>query len=358
MGEQLKTITEPQVRFRGFTDEWEQVKVADIFNVTRGKVLSKDLVSVDKSDDNIYPVYSSQTSNDGLMGYYNEYLFDKAITWTTDGANAGTVNYRGAKFYSTNVNGVLLSDEGYVNQCVAEILNKIAWKYVSKVGNPKLMNNIMSDIPITIPHIEEQQKIGNLFQILDALAASSNEQVENLNQQKQALLQRLFPQKGETVPQVRLDGFSDAWEEVKLGDVVADKSIKLGRGKVIAKTELNNEGLGYPVYSSSTVNKGLMGYSYTYDFSNEMITWSIDGGGHFFYRHDHHYSITNVSGYMLVDDSVFDYKYLSEMLELQRPRFEFDYQNKAHPSVIKTLYRVYPTITRRTTSHRQPVQDT
>ena len=66
----------------------------------------------------LYPVYSSQTKNDGLMGFYNDFLFNDAITWTTDGANAGTVRLREGKFYCTNVCGVLLSDEGYANKLI------------------------------------------------------------------------------------------------------------------------------------------------------------------------------------------------------------------------------------------------
>lgn len=125
---------------------WKQRKVADIFKVTRGYVLAAPMTR--QSADSIYkyPVYSSQTLNEGLMGYYNKFLFDSAIAWTTDGTNAGTVKYRNGQFYCTNVCGVLLSDVGLANKANAEALNNIAWKYVSKVGNPKLMNNVMSEI--------------------------------------------------------------------------------------------------------------------------------------------------------------------------------------------------------------------
>ncbi len=104
------------------------------------------------------------------MGYYDKYLFDSAITWTTDGANAGTVRYRKERFYCTNVCGVLLSEEGLANKANAEALNNIAWKYVSKVGNPKLMNNVMSDIEFYMsPSLVEQQKISSLLERLDSV---------------------------------------------------------------------------------------------------------------------------------------------------------------------------------------------
>jgi len=104
------------------------------------------------------------------MGYYTDFLFDNAITWTTDGANAGTVRFRGEKFYCTNVCGVLLSENGYSNKAVAEALNLEAWKHVSKGGNPKLMNNVMGEIEITIPLIiAEHKRIGSLLYTLDNL---------------------------------------------------------------------------------------------------------------------------------------------------------------------------------------------
>lgn len=104
------------------------------------------------------------------MGYYSDYLYQNAITWTTDGANAGTVKFRSGKFYCTNVCGVLLSEEGTANKAVAEALNAVAWKYVSHVGNPKLMNNVMAEIEIIIPKsINEQMKISAYLDSLDNL---------------------------------------------------------------------------------------------------------------------------------------------------------------------------------------------
>ena len=149
---------------------WEQRKVSDVFKITRGYVLATTETSPSTSDEKIYPVYSSQTKNEGLMGYYRDYLYEDAITWTTDGANAGTVKFRKGKFYCTNVCGVLLSNEGIANKAVAEALNAVAWKYVSHVGNPKLMNNVMSEIDIMIPKtVEEQQKISEYLDNLDNL---------------------------------------------------------------------------------------------------------------------------------------------------------------------------------------------
>ena len=160
----------PAIRFSGFTDAWEQRKVKEIFRVTRGYVLAATKTENQSSCENPYPVYSSQTKDNGLMGYYSEYLYENAITWTTDGANAGTVNYRNGKFYCTNVCGVLLSESGYANKMIAEALNRIAWRHVSKVGNPKLMNNVMSEIILQLPlNFSEQEKISTILLTLDRL---------------------------------------------------------------------------------------------------------------------------------------------------------------------------------------------
>ncbi len=153
-----------------YTSSWEQRKVSELFRVTRGYVLAATQTETTKTDEKPYPVYSSQTKDKGLMGYYKDYLYEDAITWTTDGANAGTVNYRAGKFYCTNVCGVLLSNEVKANQMIAEALNSVAKGYVSYVGNPKLMNNVMADIVIQIPtQAEEREQLSSIFAKLDNL---------------------------------------------------------------------------------------------------------------------------------------------------------------------------------------------
>jgi type I restriction enzyme S subunit len=188
--------TTPRLRFPEFRDAgpWEVKKIGDLFSITRGKVLPMNLISDSPSLEKPYPVYSSQTKHNGLAGYYSEYLFENAITWTTDGANAGDVNYRKGKFYCTNVCGVLLSDEGYANTFVAELLNTVTRKHVSYVGNPKLMNGVMAQIEIPIPHLSEQQKIADCLSSLDELIELQAKQLEALQAHKKGLMQQLFPQ--------------------------------------------------------------------------------------------------------------------------------------------------------------------
>ena len=183
----------PELRFKGFADAWEQRKVNEIFKVTRGQVLAASLTTPEKNRRNIYPVYSSQTKDNGLLGYYSEYLFENAITWTTDGANAGTVNFRPGRFYSTNVNGVLINENGYACYAVSEIINKVAYKYVSKVGNPKLMNNVMAEINIMItPDIDELKQISKLIEAYNQYITLHQRKLDKLQEVKKGLLQKMF----------------------------------------------------------------------------------------------------------------------------------------------------------------------
>ena len=192
-----------------FVHSWEQRKVSEMFKVTRGYVLAATLTADTKSEKMPYPVYSSQTKDFGLMGYYNDYLYEDSITWTTDGANAGTVNYRAGKFYCTNVCGVLLSDKIMASQMIAEALNNVAKGYVSYVGNPKLMNNVMADISIMIPVSPlEQNIISEMFAKIDNLIT--------LHQCKVFYKNIIFKN-------IKFGGLetenNTSWEQRKLGDI-------------------------------------------------------------------------------------------------------------------------------------------
>lgn len=188
-----QTLLTAKTRLKGFSEDWEVVSVGEIFRVTRGNILATDRLSDLSSGKNCYPVFSSKTKDGGLLGYYSEYLFEDCITWTTDGANAGDVNFRKGKFYCTNVCGVLISDSGYCNQCVAEILNLRTRQYVSYVGNPKLMNNTMKEIEIEIPsNIAEQEKIAEILSEVDNEITLLEQKLESLKSQKKGLMQKLL----------------------------------------------------------------------------------------------------------------------------------------------------------------------
>lgn len=194
----MQKLFNQEVRFKADDGsefpEWEKKKIGDVFDVTRGYVLPVKKTREVSDNEYKYPVYSSQTKNNGLMGFYNQKLYENAITWTTDGANAGKTVYRGEEFYCTNVCGVLLDKNGNhnANDCIANMIDTISKKYVSYVGNPKLMNNVMSEIEIDFPCPEEQQKIADCLSSLDEVIEKQKATLAAWEEMKKGLLQQMF----------------------------------------------------------------------------------------------------------------------------------------------------------------------
>ncbi len=143
--------------------------ISQLCEVSRGRVMSKDYLRENIGD---YPVYSSQTANNGELGKINTFDYDgEFLTWTTDGANAGSVFYRNGKFSVTNVCGLLKAKSSDLNmKYLSYYLGMIAKQYVSAgMGNPKLMSNVMEKIQVIIPPLAEQERIVAILDKFDAL---------------------------------------------------------------------------------------------------------------------------------------------------------------------------------------------
>ena len=139
-------------------------------------------------------------------------------------------------------------------------------------------------------------------------------------------------------PQYKCINYTPAWEQRKLGELEKDATLYMGRGRVISAKDMSNTPGTFPVYSSSALDNGRMGAYGKYMFNQELITWSIDGGGAVFYRRKHRFSVTNVSGYIAVNPEKINCKFLAYAMSLAHSRIKFDYTVKAHPSVIRSLY--------------------
>ena len=152
-------------------DGVEYKRIDELSTISRGKVMSKDFL---KENAGSYPVYSSQTENDGQLGAITTYMFDgEYLTWTTDGANAGTVFYRNGKFSITNVCGILdVKNDIVYTKYLYHVLNREAPKYVSSgMGNPKLMSNVMSRIIVPVPPLPVQREIVRILDNFTELTA-------------------------------------------------------------------------------------------------------------------------------------------------------------------------------------------
>ena len=127
----------------------------------------------------------------------------------------------------------------------------------------------------------------------------------------------------------------------KLGEVEDSGILTLGRGQVISKIDMNDCPGDFPVYSSSSQNNGEIGRYGKYMFDDERITWSIDGGGKLFYRNGLKYSVTNVCGWLKVnEENKLNTKFLYYLLFEEWTNIIFDYNHKAHPSVIRNEYQI------------------
>ena len=176
------------------SNNWSEYKISEIFKITRGVVIPKTDLLDNKTTEYQYPVYSSQTSNNGILGYDTKFDFDgKYLTWTTDGANAGKVFYRNGKFRCTNVCGVLYNDNNkYVDELTAELLNYETPKHVSYVGNPKLMNNVMGDIKIFLPDSNESDRVSNILLIINNKVLLETDKLNKLKKLKKGLMKKMF----------------------------------------------------------------------------------------------------------------------------------------------------------------------
>jgi type I restriction enzyme S subunit len=216
-------------------------------------------------------------------------------------------------------------------------------QYVKSVQTETAVPHISSldikEFPILLPPLPEQKKIAQILSTWDKAITTTEQLIANSQQQKKALMQQLLTGKKRLLDDNGVR-FSGEWESYILEELEELGLVELGRGKVISKKDIETIKGSYPIYSSSVKNNGLMGCYGDFMFDEELISWSVDGGGNFFYRPKHKFSITNVSGYMKLNTKVLNYKFFAYQLEQLHSKLSFDYQSKAHPSVIRKIYKL------------------
>lgn len=185
-----------------------RVTIGKICKISRGIVMSKDFIRDNHGD---YPVYSSQTENNGCLGYINTYKYDgEYVTWTTDGANAGTVFYRSGKFSITNVCGLLeVKDLMVVNtKYLYYALSIEARRYVNQgMGNPKLMSNIMASVQIPLPALPVQREIVRILDSFTLYSAELTAELTARRKQYEFYRDKLLMPKSST--------YQTEWKELK-----------------------------------------------------------------------------------------------------------------------------------------------
>ncbi|BDR55021.1 restriction endonuclease subunit S [Bombiscardovia apis] len=345
----------PQLRFKGFTDPWEQYKLKDItVRVTR-KVEERTNINpltisaqyglVDQS-----AYFDRRVASSTLSGYFlinnGEFAYNKSTS--------KDYPYGAIKRLDKYENGALstlyivFSAEKSLSLGLVYYFESRSWhKQIDLIAaegarNHGLLNIAPKDFfstQIMLPsNRTEWHAIGAIFEILDNLIAAHERKCELLKKKKTYYLQQIFSQK------FRFKGFTQPWQQRKLGELEENGYLSLHRGNVISERDIQNAPGSYPIYSASASSNGLMGQYSKYMFDEELITWSIDGGGEVFYRPRHKFSVTNVCGYIRIK-SEFAYSFLSTELSYLHKGIHFDYTTKAHPSVIRNLYFVrYPAL--------------
>ncbi len=186
----------PNIRFKGFTDDWEQRKldeVVDFLDTQRKPLEGSKRVS------GPYPYYGAS----GIVDYVEEYLFDEElILLSEDGANITDRNYpvcflASGKYWVNNHAHVLKAKRGYENNFICNSMERKDFTpFNTGMAMPKLNQEVCRNIPILCPEYAEQKKIGDYFRNLDRLITLHQRKCDELKEFKKYMLQNMFPQKG------------------------------------------------------------------------------------------------------------------------------------------------------------------
>lgn len=199
----------PELRFKGFTDEWEERKFADFIDVKSGKDykhLNSGSIPVYGTGGYMLSVDRALSDTDaigiGRKGTIDKPYLLKAPFWTVD-----------TLFYAVPKQNIDL-------QFSLSIFKKINWKkFDESTGVPSLSKTVINSVSVSVPNFEEQQKIGSFFKQLDDTIALHQRKLDLLKETKKGFLQKMFPKNGAKVPEIRFPGFTGDWEERKLSDV-------------------------------------------------------------------------------------------------------------------------------------------
>ncbi|MBZ4030418.1 restriction endonuclease subunit S [Ligilactobacillus salivarius] len=220
----------PKLRFPGFTGAWEQRKlgeVADIFDGTHQTPKYTDSGIKFVSVENIATLETEKyISQKAYESEYSNKQAEKGDVLMTRIGNIGTPKLiekdEPLAYYVTLA---LLKPKNIDSNFLvwgisSPKVQRNIWKLTLHIAFPKKINlGEINQVSISIPSINEQKKIGDFFKQLDSLIALHQRKLEHLQEQKKGLLQKMFPKNGETVPEVRFPGFTDAWEQRKLGEI-------------------------------------------------------------------------------------------------------------------------------------------
>ena len=238
----------PSIRFKGFTDDWEQRKLSEIATM-HARIGWQNLRTSEFLDDGDYMLITGTDFEDGRINFLtchyvekkrydqdrNIQISDGSILVTKDGTLGKVAYVQGLKKPATLNAGVFNVEIRNVNAVDARYLYQylkapFLMDYVGQKatgGTIKHLNqNILVDFPVVMPKKSEQEKIGQYFEGIDNLITLHQRECERLQIVKKSMLENMFPKNGERVPKIRFSGFTDVWEQRKLGDIFVEYSEK------------------------------------------------------------------------------------------------------------------------------------
>ena len=219
----------PELRFKGFTDDWEERKLKDIaqFNpktvlpdefeyVDLESVVGTEMISHRTESKDQAPSRAQRLAQKGDVFYQtvrpyqmNNYLYD--LPYDNYVFSTGYAQMR------PNIDSYFLLNSVQNKQFVQHVLDRS-----TGTSYPAINSSDLSNIEIHVPSkLSEQQKIGAFFQSIDDTITLHQRKLDLLKEQKKGYLQKMFPKNGEKVPELRFAGFADDWEERKLSDIVS-----------------------------------------------------------------------------------------------------------------------------------------
>lgn len=211
----MNSELKPKIRFKGFTDDWEQRKLgAECFELIAGGDIDKTR-SVNNGK---YPIYANALTNDGIVGYYNDSYRVKSPAVTITGR--GEIGYAMARNTDfTPVVRLISLRSKHNNYFLANAINLL--NVVSEsTGVPQLTIPQVEKFDICFPkNINEEIKLGRLFNEIDNLITLHQRKCDKLVELKKSLLEKMFPQNNSVIPEIRFKGFTNDWEQRKLEDI-------------------------------------------------------------------------------------------------------------------------------------------
>lgn len=226
-------MAKPTIRFKGYTDDWEQRKLLEFVSFFNGLTYTPD----DVEETGTLVLRSSNVKNGEIVDADNVYVNDKAVTSENvhegdiivvvrNGSRALIGKHAQIKASMPNtvigafMSGMRSEHSSFVNALLdtSAFENEIAKNMGATIN--QITGYMFSKMEFMIPSGDEQQKIGEHFQSLDNLITLHQRKCEETKILKKYMLQKMFPQNGQKVPEIRFKGFTDDWEQRKLGDLV------------------------------------------------------------------------------------------------------------------------------------------